>query len=341
MKTQRLFAALALLSCGVSSYLTIKFCAELRGSGIGFVAIALGLSWESGKYLFVLAAQTHSRALYILVGCLIVGSIMASLGYLVEMDDTAAESRIATNDTHAHLLSQRGMLRDKLQLTQLTAEKDMATGYRSRALETLARASDIERQISSIQIEISNFKKHASGAGYWNSLGRVANTSGDSLRALVYMFIAIMLEMISIVAIHLASASRTHPTNASDERISNASATHLERERISSNASRNASQDASVTHPGAATHPQRIRNASPSTHPRTHPKKRISTNASGKTHPAKYAQAKELVSGGQVRPSYRRIQTAVQCGQAESQRIIAQLERDNVIEKKGSRYMVR
>ena len=289
MKVRFLYAALAAVSCSVSTYLTIKFCSELRGSpAIGALPVALGVSWEAGKYLFTFAARTYSRALYLLVFCLVVGSIAASVGYLLDMDTAASEYRAQHSDAHAQLLHRREMLKMRLEVMQDTAKRDTEAGYRKRAIGMLSGVSAVDVDLRDVEQRISAIRHHEVSGGYWGAAAEVAGISAQRIRAFVYLFVAIMLELISIVSILLMCTP--------------------------------IASEVKVDRPAES--------AKGCIRPRS------------KAFDSRYKAIKDMVAGGSLTPSIRKIQSAIRCGQAEAQNIIAELERDRIIMKNGQGYTI-
>ena len=140
---------IAIIACTISTALTMKFVSEVRGDA-GWITLGLGMMWELSKYTFGPIAILHAeQKMRMVLGAttviLILGSIVASLGYLTEMNEFIETNTMVDSVEYQDLKSERDIIQAQIDTLLLSASEDTRRTYRRRGLETNNKI-DIERQ---------------------------------------------------------------------------------------------------------------------------------------------------------------------------------------------------
>ncbi len=139
---------IAFLSCTVSTWLTVDFVFQLRGQE-DVVALTLGVLWEISKYTFGSLALIHHKwttkfILSIMTIVLIGGSVMASMGYLGEFDQSMKTAAMKSDISYQDMSTEREIIKKQLEMLQLSAIEDTKRSFRRRGLETNQQVEELK-----------------------------------------------------------------------------------------------------------------------------------------------------------------------------------------------------
>lgn len=189
---------IALLSCGVSTWLTVDFVFQLRGQQ-DEVALTLGVLWEISKYTFGSLALIHPKwstklILSIMTAILIGGSVMASMGYLGEFDQSMKNAAMKQDISYQDMTTEREIIKKQLEMLQLSAIEDTKRSFRRRGLETNQQVEDLKEKYDNLGKKITELKKDS--------------YDPKQKENIFYIILSVMLELCGIVSISLITDKR-------------------------------------------------------------------------------------------------------------------------------------
>ena len=218
---QPITLTISLLGSGLSFAMTLRFCQRHWPADGGMMLITLGLLWELAKLHLAargLAATLHGRGfserlggagLVLLALTLAAGSVGASLGCLVQTEVQDEERTLASSQAYARAVRDLEILDGQLAFLTQAAARDLAHGYRKRALETSQRVEEL-RPRRDIAVREMRGLEHKGATGELSrddDPGDLLRASGDltprSLRFAVHLAVAVLLEIISMVGMFL------------------------------------------------------------------------------------------------------------------------------------------
>jgi len=334
---------IAALACTVSVVLTVQFCWHLRGdSGLfaGVVAAAIGIAWETSKYVYAPAGvrliasgrpvlTIGGLALCAISVVLVGGSITASLGYLAELDDRQRQAQLRSSSEFQDAQAQLTALDREIALLTQTASADADHSYRQRALATLATVRQIRAERDAIRERLAAIKAPASPAmqaGVFGGLANLLSVDALRIRSLAYGVVAVMLEAISLAALVLLGARRTSPSLKPQPVVEEEPMEH---------GLASCEVDVPETAPSPVV-------AIVTTDELTGEDETMPTTPDEANNPSededRYERAKQLVLQAQVAPTYRALQSALQLGQTTAREFLATMEQDGILRRVGKRY---
>ena len=189
---------IAFLSCAVSTWLTVDFVFQLRGQQ-DEVALTLGVLWEISKYTFGSLALIHPKwstklILSIMTAILIGGSVMASMGYLGEFDQSMKNAAMKQDISYQDMTTEREIIKKQLEMLQLSAIEDTKRSFRRRGLETNQQVEDLKEKYDNLGKKITELKKDS--------------YDPKQKENIFYVILSVMLELCGIVSISLITDKR-------------------------------------------------------------------------------------------------------------------------------------
>jgi len=225
---------IAIVSCAISATLTLRFCLELRESNNAlstWIAVAIGLVWEAGKVTFapvglrLISSRCQHEVVTGLVLCglagvLMLGSIGASLGYLVQADGRRQQEAVQASRRYQDRQAQIATIDGQLRSLVRAADQDSEEGYRTRAATTQTQIAELRRERARLSVEVDALE---ATAGVSPDTDTHASTTLDALflrdavpgatrlRFVVTAIVALMLELLSVAAIWLLRMQSESP----------------------------------------------------------------------------------------------------------------------------------
>ena len=220
---------ITLFSCGLSFWLTVRFCASLAPGHAAVELLAMGVTWELAKLTFgTLGSHRIKRsnagdrvAGYALLGVslvLAVGSIVASLAFLMQTDQHVSQDALYASQQALHaseayeretatLHALDGEIKELVSLAQQYRERGLLTqGMRSMERATALRQErQAQAQALSEQEEVA-IATHGAARG-----GAALPGASPAGRLVAQVVLAVMLEVVSMIALSLLSGSGTKP----------------------------------------------------------------------------------------------------------------------------------
>lgn len=189
---------IALLSCGVSTWLTVDFVFQLRGQQ-DEVALTLGVLWEISKYTFGSLALIHPKwttkfILSTMTIILIGGSVMASMGYLGEFDQSMKNAAMQRDISYQDMTTEREIIKKQLEMLQLSAIEDTKRSFRRRGLETNQQVEELKSKYDDLGKKITELKE--------------VSYEPKQKENIFYIILSVMLELCGIVSISLITDKR-------------------------------------------------------------------------------------------------------------------------------------
>ena len=189
---------IALLSCGVSTWLTVDFVFQLRGQQ-DEVALTLGVLWEISKYTFGSLALIHPKwttkfMLSTMTIILIGGSVMASMGYLGEFDQSMKNAAMQRDISYQDMTTEREIIKKQLEMLQLSAIEDTKRSFRRRGLETNQQVEELKSKYDDLGKKITELKE--------------VSYEPKQKENIFYIILSVMLELCGIVSISLITDKR-------------------------------------------------------------------------------------------------------------------------------------
>ncbi len=238
-----LLALVASLVILVSASMTVRFLYGLAGSA-GLSPLLIGLVFSAAQYglptLSVRAlaredapagVQAWGAVAAAVSALLLVGSVTASVGWMLATDTDTASTALVESAAHGELVTSIATadadvesIRTQLDALQATAAADLAKGYRWRALQTddeisalrtkLDATTDHRAQLGAELVELTETADLAHGAGpLWTALGDLTGSPPRSIRLGVYCLVSAVLEVVGTLAL-LALANPRNATTA-------------------------------------------------------------------------------------------------------------------------------
>jgi hypothetical protein len=231
---------IAVFSCGLSFWLTVRFCASLAPGHAALELLAIGVTWELAKMTFSTIGSHRTQCVdageraagYALLGVslvLAVGSIVASLAFLVQTDhrigqDAAQASQQALHASKAYERDTSSLHSLDGEVTQLMAlaQEYRANGMVTQSVRTLERIHPLREarmaQARALAAQEATITSSSPAAAAGVLLG-----ASSTWRLASQGVLAVMLEVVSMMAMGLlfgrqsgamkaGSASPTRPT---------------------------------------------------------------------------------------------------------------------------------
>lgn len=189
---------IAFLSCTVSTWLTVDFVFQLRGQE-DVVALTLGVLWEISKYTFGSLALIHHKwttkfILSIMTVVLIGGSVMASMGYLGEFDQSMKTAAMKSDISYQDMSTEREIIKKQLEMLQLSAIEDTKRSFRRRGLETNQQVEELKSKYDDLGKKITELKQKS--------------YEPKKKENIFYVILSVMLELCGIISISLITDKR-------------------------------------------------------------------------------------------------------------------------------------
>ena len=186
------------MSCGVSTWLTVDFVFQLRGQQ-DEVALTLGVLWEISKYTFGSLAMIHPKwttkfILSTMTIILISGSVMASIGYLGEFDQSMKNAAMQRDISYQDMTTEREIIKKQLEMLQLSAIEDTKRSFRRRGLETNQQVEELKSKYDDLGKKITELKE--------------VSYEPKQKENIFYIILSVMLELCGIVSISLITDKR-------------------------------------------------------------------------------------------------------------------------------------
>ena len=218
-------------SCGLSFWLTVRFCATLAPGHAAAELLTIGMTWELAKLTFsiqgthrirrgLLAQKASGYRLVSLSLVLAAGSIAASLAFLMQTDrhilqGAAKASQQALHASKAYERDTASLRTLDGEIEQLTAlaEQYRAKGLVTQGVRTLERIKPLRderitqaRALSAQEAAITSGSPIASASPFL----------GDSSvwRLVAQVVLAVMLEVVSMVALSLLCEGKSGPAQS-------------------------------------------------------------------------------------------------------------------------------
>ncbi len=211
---------IVLFSCGLSFWLTLRFCANLAPQHALLELFAIGGTWEIAKLTFgTIGAQRlgggggpskmSGYALVAVSSVLALGSIGASLAFLMQTDQRLSDDvrRASLRSLHASKAYERdaaGLLALDGEIDELMAQ---AKGYRTQGLitqglRTMDRLQPLRDQRNALAQALSARDAEIRDGGAVDHGSHIFGNS-TAWRTAAQVVLAVMLEVISMIAMSL------------------------------------------------------------------------------------------------------------------------------------------
>jgi hypothetical protein len=229
---QPLTFTISLLGSVLSFTMTLRFCQRHWPEDGGLMLVALGLLWELAKLHLAargLAAVVHGcRAserfgglgLLIVALALAAGSVGASVGCLLQVEAQDQKRSLASSHAYARAVRELEALDSQIAFLAEAAAHDLDHGYRKRALDTSQKVDELRprRDVAERKVRGLELKGDAAALSLDGDLGRLLGSSGRfgprSLRLVLHLAVAVLLEVISMVGMFLLERGFHPPTAA-------------------------------------------------------------------------------------------------------------------------------
>ena len=315
-QNQLIFLLLSVLSCATSIALTINFCWHLRTETsifAGLIAVAIGIAWECAKYGFapkgfqLLYGEDRPTLLCAGLGLicvtivLVLGSVCASMGFLLESDAESQRRTIEQSGQYQDARTQIASLDAEIALLQQTAKADLSHHYRKRAMGTLAQANALRTRRDTISSSLQQFESTPTLASpYFASLaGFLAGdqkSNARKIRLIAYAVVALMLEIISICAVTLFISQRKNLLRADFD------TKYVDENVIPPSSKQNLDRGTC----------------------------RGDTGTNG-IHDTRYKEARRLIISRKISPSVRSVKAALKVSQIPARRFLKALQEEGVL----------
>lgn len=351
-RNQLVFLLLSLVSCASSVALTINFCWHLRSDAsffAGVMAVSIGFAWECAKYAFAplglrfLRAQSPALILGGLVLMavtlmLVCGSVVASLGYLLQSD--AASQRRTMEQSRAYRDSQQQLaaLDAEISLLHRSAKADVSRHYRLRAMETLTRADTLRERRDGVTRALQRIESPTLADGsFFGQLASIFETrptsKAQAVRLIAYLVVSLMLEIISICAVTLwafcTGSTAIGGSSAFPQVFGQGLSGFHQR------------TDFGATGSSSQAVPAMPKRWKPFAHNRSpHEEGRADTGTT-QGMDTRYSAVRDLIVSGQIKPTIRAVRYALHISQEPARRFLAQLCGEGILTALGNnRYHV-
>jgi hypothetical protein len=180
------------------------------------IAVCLGIAWELGKYNSAPMAlallrregwrQVGGGIMLALCGALVAGSVVASIGYLLESDRATNTAAMKRSTVYMALLSEMDAIDQQAALLSSVATTDARHSYRARAIESMAKADALRRRRSELVATLAGYEANPDTAVYSSFFGGLALLSDGSAststryRYAAFALVAFVIEILSLSA---------------------------------------------------------------------------------------------------------------------------------------------
>ncbi len=302
---------IAMFSCALSFWLTVRFCGQLSPGHASLEILAIGFVWEMSKLVFGTSGAhrlahggTDQRRLgYALVAMslvLAVGSVVASLAFLRQTDHRLSEQAVQASNAYQRRAANVAAMDREIDTLAAVASQDAATQmYRARSLRTLDRVAALRTERTQavqemMRLEASGSPGERSKAGS-APLALGGWVSAEAMRGCAQCVLAVVLELVSVMAMGLLV------TREDD------------------------------TQPSAGPRPLYLVRSSAKSQP---PQRACSASAEMDG----YARAKALVGSARLKPSYRAMRKALDISQPTALRFLRIMAAEGILRREGRSY---
>ncbi len=307
---------IAIFSCALSFWLTVRFCGELSPGHASLEILAIGFVWEMSKLVFGTSGAhrlahggTDQRRLgYALVAMslvLAVGSVVASLAFLRQTDHRLSEQALQASDAYQRRAANVAAMDREIDTLAAVASQDAATQmYRARSLRTLDRVAALRTERTQavqemMRLETSGSLGERPKAGSAPlALGGWVST--EAMRGCAQCVLAVVLELVSVLAMGLLV------TREDD------------------------------TQPSAG--PPSLYLVRSSAKPQPPQRGPCSASAEISAEMDGYARAKALVGSSRLKPSYRAMRKALDISQPTALRFLRIMAAEGILRREGRSY---
>lgn len=340
-------AFVALLSCGLSAWLTFRFCAQLCPHEGLIELVAMGVTWETGKLLMgtygmhsfawgTLFERLKSAMLVGISLMLAAGSVAASLGFLVQSDAKQQKAALASSKPYQRDEEDRAALnnriKDKEDLIKALRQKNHISD--AKVIEAEIDKLTANRLSLSARLSEQDHNPAAVAAGGSDFFANIAaavpvlKDRANSLRLTAQCVLAFMLETISMIMLAMLRTSFLFTHKDAPGTISGGDEDGgVLLDLVQS------SKRAKKTRPRTGTETARTQSRTTRKH-----QGRGDTGV-GAQWASRYNEIKALVATGDLEPTFRAIRKKAGCGHTTAKRFIASMLGENVLYRDGKRYV--
>ena len=323
-----------LASCTVSLFLTIHLCWHLRASGgifTGVIAVVLGVCWESSKYMFTpfalrLIADKNGSSAHVLGGfgllvltlVLVMGSVLASLGFFLQSDSLSKQKGLQHSAEFKHATAKLSAINTQITLIQTAAKKYINNTYTTRGMKILKEVPTLHRERKQVEQELLALKTSSLSAGspFFSGLASLVVSEGvptqetiKRIKVVLYTVLAIVLELISLASLMLFCMNRGAKKDCTEFSITNCDDTR-----------------------GTFTISEKYNNTNEG---------RGDTGTTEEGINTRYSTSKKLIVSKKISPTIRSIRRAVNVSQIIAQRFLTQLAKEGVLKRTDTgRYVL-
>ena len=207
-------------SCGLSFWLTVRFCADLTPGHATLEVLAMGATWELAKLTFSIkgayrinrGAPAQKASGYRLAGLsliLAVGSIAASLAFLMQTDQhisqdaaQASQRELEASKTYERDTASLRTLDGEIEQLTALAEQYRAKGLVTQGVRTLERIRPLRDERTTQARVLSAQEATITSSASATVASPLLGTS-PRWRLVAQVVLAVMLEVVSMVALSL------------------------------------------------------------------------------------------------------------------------------------------
>jgi hypothetical protein len=294
---------LALSSCGLSFWFTLRFCGGFSPDMAPLELYATGATWEGAKLTFTgigvcdFAARRWWRGTFLLAmsAVLAAGSIVASLAFVADVDIQSRARMLASSPHYLRLQANFKELGEAIDTRDKSAAEDTTQGYRERGNRSSGQADILRGKQDKVAAEMQERE--------------TAVVAQNDTQHLCQIIFALMLELVSLTAMALLSSVSGRPS---------------ERPALSDEAD----VGSILTPPSTVVCIKKVAACVG--------RGDTSTDVPGKR--SRYLRAKRQIMRGELRPVYRDLMTAIGVSQRTAQRYLSNMLADGVLHRQGRQY---
>ena len=358
---QILPAFIAVLSCSLSLWLTLKFCRQLWPEQTGVELVGLGITWEASKLyfgphglqgIFRGAFKQRLGGLFLLSLCitLAAGSVAASLGYLVQTDSREQTRALASSRAYRSAEKKLAALDAQIGNLSASAQRDVAENFRSRALRTAAHLDALQSKRDATEAQLQRLEvqpAQAEGSDFFQQIGALfpgqALQNAKRIKLAAHGVIAVMLELISLTTLFLlqssqaaAAANQHQPPQVQPGTPAGTRLHAIPRTDFGARvpAPRRGTEQDDTGTPGLRTDfgakvPAPLSRAGQG-----------DTDVLDPHKSTRYQAAKDLIASAELEPTYRELKRTLAISQGTAQRFLAAMQSEGFLQRVGRKYQV-
>ncbi len=203
----------------------------------GCIAVSLGILWEGSKYMFTPVAVKlirQSETSHILSGLgmlgltvvLVIGSVLASLGFFLQTDASAKEDRLQRSEAYRRASSKLVSIDSEIALVQEAAKKYIHNTYTTRGAHLLKTIPALKKERAVAEFELSTLQKHShdTASPFFTGLASLIDADETSshkwvktIKVTLFTILAIMLELISLTSLLILRTSFDCTENSTND----------------------------------------------------------------------------------------------------------------------------